>query len=183
MQQTPHMNQQGRFNPKETLRLANWPESVEEAWISPEVLWWVSLCEVTTSEAQHRDVRWTNTCRLSAKMREAKQSKPLLKLPLSVGSYLYSFKTWFALSRVSFSKTSFHLDPQQDIIWHNWLSKESRNFHFKGCCRTYFSWRHITLTQDRELTTEQSAIPPKSNLVNQWVLLGLFIGIWVRGYS
>lgn len=38
------------------------------------------------------------------------------------------------------------------------------------------------LTPDRDSTTHQVRIPPKSNLVNQCVLLVLLIRIWVKNY-
>lgn len=51
---------------------------------------------------------------------------------------------------------------------------------------TIHSWgegtKHL-VTPDQELTTDQTMRTlPKSNLVNQWVLLGLLSGMWVRGY-
>jgi len=48
---------------------------------------------------------------------------------LSVGPFL----TACILSHVCFRKTSFHLCLlQENILWHNWLSKESRSFHFNS---------------------------------------------------
>jgi hypothetical protein len=66
-------------------------EVAEAAGTSGEVLWRVSLYEVTTTKAQQCNLKWTNACVLSVKASKAEQSKPTLELPLSAGSYLYSF--------------------------------------------------------------------------------------------
>lgn len=52
---------------------------------------WGSLYDVTTSDAHQCNRKQTNTCLLTGKTGEAKQSEPMLKLPLSVASCLYSF--------------------------------------------------------------------------------------------
>ena len=60
--QSPHMNQQGQFNPEETARLAKSsglrPQMQQEATATSwEFLWQVSLYGVTTSRAQQFNVR------------------------------------------------------------------------------------------------------------------------------
>lgn len=48
-----------------------------------------------------------------------------------------------------------------------------------------FSWRDAMLRLiplDRELRTDKVRVPPKSNLMNQWLLLGFLTGIWVGSY-
>lgn len=41
---------------------------------------------------------------------------------------------------------------------------------------------HSLLTPDAEPSTDQIYLWPKSNLVNQWALLELLTGIWMKGY-
>jgi hypothetical protein len=58
--QTLHTDQQEQFNPEETPRLSNWLEAAEgarAAGTSPDILWQVSSNVVTTSRAQHCNVR------------------------------------------------------------------------------------------------------------------------------
>jgi hypothetical protein len=78
-----------------------------------------------TSWAQQRYVRQTSSCVALAKDSKAEQTKPTLSahLPLSVGSYLYSFSKspfmclLYFLSPVSASgKHSFPFPFQQDIL-------------------------------------------------------------------
>ena len=131
--QTPHTNQQLQFDPEETTRLANQPEAAEAALSrrsqqEPRGKFFGKfLSGITTSGAQQRNVRRANECLLLAKNIEVEQRKPMIQLPLSVGSYLYSFITGpfsvcyseasfhlcllqkNSLSHVCFSKTSFHL--------------------------------------------------------------------------
>jgi hypothetical protein len=134
----------------------------EATWTSWEILWQDSFYEVrfsvwvTTSKAQQCNVKWTNTCLPTAKNKKANQDTPKLKLPLSVESYLlfllniihpflqngYFVTAKYLFTCVYFSKTLFpvhvlakHLftcAPQQNMIWHNWLSNDTRSFQFRG---------------------------------------------------
>ena len=116
-----------------------------------------SLYGITTRGSQHHNVRRTNTCVSLVKNSEAEQSEPVLELPLSVGSYLYSLWISCVLLQdyysknpficVCFRKTFFYMCAlakhpctcviQQKVKWHNWLSKETRSFHFTSCSDVY----------------------------------------------
>ena len=90
-----------------------WGEATEmsSCWgASRAVLRWVSLNGNITSRAQQCYVSWTNTCILLAKNSKAKQIKPRLNatVPLSVGSYLYSFIT-HPFTHVCFTKALFQV--------------------------------------------------------------------------
>ena len=93
------MNQQLKFNPEGTTRLPNQPEArllkqQADAGTLQVVLGRVLLNgSITTSWTQQHYVRWANACVLLVKNSKAEQSKPEPSawLPLSVGSYLYSF--------------------------------------------------------------------------------------------
>lgn len=43
--------------------------------------------------------------------------------------------------------------------------------------------QHTGLFTQRETQRDQSTDTTKSNLVNQWILLGLLTGVWVKGHS
>ena len=97
------------------------------------------LHKVLTSEDQWRKVLQGEPIRACYQQRSVKQGEPVQEHhSLSAGFYLYSSQTSHILSCVCFSKTS-HVSAsadhplivsfQKNIIWHNWVSKETRNFH------------------------------------------------------
>ena len=65
---TPNMSQQGQLDPEHTAKepclLAQVHES-RATEISQEILWWVTVYKVTTSEDELRGVRWTDARALS----------------------------------------------------------------------------------------------------------------------
>jgi hypothetical protein len=131
----------------------------------PHEKFFVEFLSKASPQAELSNVMRTNTCLSLVKNSEVEQSKPVLKLPRSTGSYLYSFWTSCTLlrvcygktsvqlcllqetilSHVCFSKTSFHLCAQLNIIWHNCISKETRSFHFIPSCAFWSSYVYCVL--------------------------------------
>ena len=122
-QQIPHRNQQGRSIQK---KLWGLPTSLSLPWkqqkatgTSQEVLWWVSLYDITTSKDRQCNVRRTNAGMPPAKNREAEQSEPMLELPLSWGhiyipskyhaSFHMSTTAKHPFTCICFRRTFFHV--------------------------------------------------------------------------
>ena len=163
------MNQQLQFNPEETARLINQPESMEAARncsTPPEVFWCISLYGVLTNVAQLCNVRQTNTCVLLAKN---PSSHVLSRACFSRTSSLLCLLQWNVPSRVCLSlspvstsgKHSFMCLPQQNTIQHNWLSKEPLSFHFRFVSR---HWKYLLCRE----------------LVKDWVCMRACMSAWVR---
>jgi hypothetical protein len=89
------------------------------------------------SEDQQRDVRWTRSS--SAKASEAERGKPMFHLLsyLWGHSYILSKCHVSASAKHPFTHVCFTCLPHQNI-WHNWVPKETRNFHFKDFLRYLF---------------------------------------------
>ena len=123
---TQYTNQPRQFYPEETA--GYW----QLAWVHrsskklpgkpPEVLWCISLCEVTTNNDQQRMTKQTNTPQCyqwrpeSAKPSEDQKwvgrwTNTTQQHSLSVGLYLYPFKASCVLSSIYCSKTSHVLFP------------------------------------------------------------------------
>lgn len=93
IQQAPHMNQQEQFNPEETLRLTNQPESSTEAARSHGNLKRSSVTSISLWRhhkwsSARPNIKWTNIFMSSVKNYKVQQSEPVLELPLSVESSL-----------------------------------------------------------------------------------------------
>lgn len=155
-----------------------WPESreVHEATRSPpEVLWHVPSRDIIPSRDQQLSLSGTSARMSSVKNREAEQSKPRPELPVLVGSgsYVSSSVTWSFTCLIS--KTSFRLCPpqenpftclpQQNNIWHNWLSEEIKSLHFskaKAKCSVnkYRPPCHLGTGVSKERPTVIPSLPP-----------------------
>ena len=104
------------------------PQKLQEAaGISQEVLCWVTLYEVTTSEYQQLHVRQTNKWASSVKTSVLEQVKPMPEPPHTVSGFIFMFllSNMCSLTCVCFSKT---------VLLCNWVS---RNFHFN---RDFIYW-------------------------------------------
>lgn len=110
------------------------------AGTSWEALWPVSLYEVTRNDAQQCNVRW----RLA---RTSNANQCLSSHCLWGHIYIPSKHHVFGVAKLPFtrvclSKTFFHMAalakypftsvPQQNIIWHNWISKETGGYDFEN---------------------------------------------------
>ena len=148
------------------------------AGTSRAILWQVSLNgSSTTSSAQQRYVRQTNTCTPLAKNNEAENSQtnawcssPTVYGVIFICLHRRSFHM-FTISKhpltcVCFRKTLFHVPalarhpfscvPQQTIIWHKWLPKEIRSFHLSE----FFGRTLLASIFPRKLKGESLGFPP-----------------------
>ena len=120
--QTTHMNQQGQFNPDGTLILTKPAQVLQkqpEVTGTSQVLYWVSLYEATTKEAQQCNIRWLiHVCCQQRLKRRSKASQCVSSHYLWGHICILSkHHTYFQMSTtekypftcVLFSKTFFHV--------------------------------------------------------------------------
>lgn len=102
---------------------------------------------------------WSHSKWKSAKCCKVNRCKSLVQ---SVGFSLDAFQTSHILSRACFSKTSSQKSFPRNVTWHNWVSKATRNFHFRAEWRGQltFWWEHL----------HPSVSWPSGVCVNQWTL-------------